>query len=481
MPPLPELVSFLDSLPEPHILFDRQYRIVAANPAYRQQFAPPGGASVIGRTCYEVSHHFDKPCDQAGESCPLARAQASGQRERVLHLHHTARGEEYVNIELTPVLDAQGEQAYFTEKMAALKVARGKPAAQGLIGRSPAFQRMMELVSRVAPSQATVLLLGESGTGKELVARAVHEASPRADKALVPVECSSLTESLFESELFGHERGAFTGANTSRAGLVEAASGGTLFLDEVGDIPLPMQVKLLRLLESGTYRRVGSTEVRHADIRVVAATHRPLERMVQEGKFREDLYFRLSTFPIALPPLRDRPTDIPLLAEALLRRVSPQRRLSLSVDTQRVLASLPFPGNVRELRNLLERTALLCDGQTIELSHLELALGSARGAPQAASALAGVEGMGAASTGPGGARPLHGGAVAAGWRSTAAPPPPPQSLRDIELAALREQVRQHRGPRAALAAKLGISERSLYRKLKELADADAHPWGEGEV
>jgi len=446
-----ELMSYLDSLAEPHILFDREYRIVAANQAYLQQFAPMGG-SVVGQTCFAVSHHFDVPCDQAGESCPLSRARATGQRERVLHLHHTPRGEEYVNIELTPISNAAGEQVYFTEKMVALKVARGKPAAQGLIGRAPAFQRMMELVSRVAPSQATVLLLGESGTGKELVARAVHEASPRADRALVPVECSSLTETLFESELFGHERGAFTGASTSRAGLVEAASGGTLFLDEVGDIPLTMQVKLLRLLESGTYRRVGSTEVRHADIRVVAATHRPLEQMVREGKFREDLYFRLSTFPIALPPLRDRAADIPMLAEALLRRVVPGRRLSLSHEATLCLAQQPFPGNVRELRNLLERTALLCDGHTIEAAHLELALGSARGAPREGGGLS---------------------ALARGMPSSAAPlPPPPQSLHDIELAVLREQVRQHRGGRAELAVKLGISERSLYRKLKALEALD---------
>lgn len=457
-PAPPELASFLDSLPEPHILFDRQYRIVAANQAYRQQFAPLG-SNVVGRTCYAVSHRFDVPCDQAGESCPLSRAQSSGQRERVLHLHHTPRGEEYVNIELTPVLDGQGEQAYFIEKMHSLKVAQGKPAAQGLIGRAPAFQRMMALVSRVAPSMATVLLLGESGTGKELVARAVHEASPRAERPLVPVECSSLTETLFESELFGHERGAFTGASTSRAGLVEAASGGTLFLDEVGDIPLTMQVKLLRLLESGTYRRVGSTEVRHADIRVIAATHRPLEQMVREGRFREDLYFRLSTFPVALPPLRERATDIPLLAEALLQRVAPQRRLSLSADAMRRLAQLPFPGNVRELRNLLERTSLLCDGQTIELSHLEDALDSARGAPQVGGGLLAVArhatGQGAGGAGEGG--------VSA---------PPATSLHDIERAVLSEQVRQHRGSRAELAARLGISERSLYRKLKALEGAD---------
>jgi transcriptional regulator with GAF, ATPase, and Fis domain len=185
-------------------------------------------------------------------------------------------------------------------------MAQGLSAAQGLIGRAPGFQHMLALVARVAPSMATVLLQGESGTGKELVAQRVHEASPRATKPLVVVDCSSLPETLFESELFGHERGAFTGATTASAGLVEAASGGTLFLDEVGDIPLPMQVKLLRLLETGTYRRVGSTELRHADIRVVSATHRDLDRMVAEGRFREDLYHRLSTFPIALPPLRER-------------------------------------------------------------------------------------------------------------------------------------------------------------------------------
>jgi transcriptional regulator with PAS, ATPase and Fis domain len=452
MPPesaLPELSSFLNSLPEPHIVFDRQYRIVAANRAYLQQFAPPGGA-VLGRTCYAVSHHFEVPCDQAGESCPLSRAQESNQRERVLHLHHTPRGEAYVNIELTPIHNERGEQVYFIEKMEAMKTARGKPAGQELLGRAPAFQRMMALVARVAPSTATVLLLGESGTGKELVARAVHEASHRAAKPLVAVECSSLAEALFESELFGHERGAFTGANTSRAGLVEAASGGTLFLDEVGDIALTMQVKLLRLLETGTYRRVGSTEVRHADLRVVAATHRPLEKMVREGQFREDLYFRLSIFPIALPPLRERSADIPLLAEALLQRVFPQRPLSLSPAVVRCLVQLPFPGNVRELRNLLERTALLCDGPQIELTHLEQALGSARGAPQQGSGLA---------------------AVAVELCCTATPPAAPAlpwSLRDMAQGMLREQVRQHHGSRAELAAQLGISERSLYRKLKAL-------------
>ena len=164
MKPLPELTAFLEGLPEPHILFDAQYRILAANAAYRRQFSPE--RSVVGRHCYEVSHHFAVPCDQAGESCPLAQSRISGQRERVLHLHHTRRGEEYVNIELSPLPGADGQPAFYVEKMEPLLVAQGQPAAQGLIGRSPAFQRMLGLVARVAPAPATVLLLGESGTGE---------------------------------------------------------------------------------------------------------------------------------------------------------------------------------------------------------------------------------------------------------------------------------------------------------------------------
>ncbi len=445
--PLPELVSYLEGLPEPHILFDSQYRILAANAAYRRQFSPQ--ASVIGRTCYEVSHHFSVPCDQAGEQCPLAQARVSGQREKVLHLHHTPQGETYVNIELVPLKNAQGQQAYFIEKMEPLRVAQGQPQAQGLIGRSPAFQQMLALVARVGPSTASVLLQGESGTGKELVAQAVHEASPRAAHPLVVVDCASLPESLFESELFGHERGAFTGASSCKPGLVEAASGGTLFLDEVGDIPLPMQVKLLRLLESGTYRRVGSTELRRTDVRVVSATHRDLQALTASGQFREDLYYRLSTFPIRLPALRERTEDIPLLAVALLARVAPQRRLALSAAALQALQAQRFPGNVRELRNVLERAALLCDGSTIEAAQVQQALATATtGAPGAAATAAALS------------EPAP--ALDAGANL---------SLRAQADATLRAQLQAHRGSRAELARQLGISERSLYRRLREIDGA----------
>ena len=448
MKPLPELTAFLEGLPEPHILFDAQYRILAANAAYRRQFSPE--RSVVGRRCYEVSHHFAVPCDQAGESCPLAQSRLSGQRERVLHLHHTRQGEEYVNIELSPLPGDDGQPAFYVEKMEPLRVAQGQPAAQGLIGRSPAFKRMLSLVARVAPSRATVLLLGESGTGKELVARAIHEASPRATKPLVAVDCSSLPETLFESELFGHERGAFTGATAAKGGLVEAASGGTLFLDEVGDIPLPMQVKLLRLLETGTYRRVGSTELRHADIRVVSATHRDLDHLIAEGRFREDLYHRLSTFPILLPPLRERQGDMALLAPALLERVAAPRRLSLSPAALARLEAQPFPGNVRELRNLLERTALLCDGDLIDEQQVEDAIATGRVPSRAGRA------------------GLPGALVPASLPAPGTPLPTGDVLRAAEREALRAVVAAHQGNRAALAARLGISERSLYRKLKSL-------------
>jgi len=447
--PRPDFATYLDALPEPHILFDRHYRIVAANAAYRRQYAQ--GAPVVGRTCYEVSHHSTVPCDQAGETCPLARSLHSGQRERVLHLHHTPRGEDYVQIELLPLRDASGRAQYFLEKMEPLPVAQGHAGSDvgdgvvgGMLGRSPPFQAVLELIARVGPSLASVLLLGESGTGKELAARAVHEASPRAGRPLVVVDCASLPETLFESELFGHERGAFTGAHTARAGLVEAAHGGTLFLDEVGDIPLTMQVKLLRLLESGTYRRVGQTELRRADLRVVAATHRDLRAMVAQGRFREDLYYRLATFPIVLPALRERPHDIALLAPSLLDRVAPGRGLALAPAALHRLVQHPFPGNVRELRNVLERAALLTDGPVVSAQTVERALAFDY-APAAA-----------------GAAPLPAPGLARGTGPGAA------GLRRIEESALRAALQASAGTRRQQAQALGVSPRTLYRRLRAL-------------
>ena len=428
-PPV-ELVSFLESLSEPHILCDREYRILAASKAYREKWE--GQQRIVGRTCYEVSHRYKVPCDQAGESCPLQRSLISGERERVVHLHHTPHGERLENIELSPIRDASGEIAYFIEKIDPLPVPRTDEHARGLIGRSPTFLAMMDMVARVAPSDAAVLLQGESGTGKELVASAIHQLSRRAEKPFVAVDCSGLAETLFESELFGHERGAFTGAVTRKMGLIEAASGGTLFLDEVGDIPLSIQVKLLRLLETGTFRRVGSTEVRQADIRIVSATHRPLADMVEAGSFRQDLFYRLNVFPIFLPPLRERRDDVVVLAYALLPRVSNGRKLGITDEALRWLRDYSFPGNVRELRNLLERACLLSDSDEIDLRHLP----------------AGAESPMLRST-----------AKKSGNRK----------LSDQELC---EIARDFPGSRKELARHLRMSERTLYRRLGQV-DAGA--------
>lgn len=446
-PPV-ELVSYLDTLPEPHILCDREYRIVAANKAYRRKFGT--GQALEGQTCYAVSHRYDAPCDKAGETCPLKRSLASGRRERVLHLHHTPHGEAYVDIELAPVRTEDGEIAYFIEKMEPMGGTYGRPDTHTLIGRSPAFRRMLELMSRVAPSDATVMLQGESGTGKELVAKAIHDASRRAERPFIAVDCSGLTETLFESELFGHEKGSFTGAAGRRIGLVEAASGGTLFLDELGDIPLGMQVKLLRLLETGAFRRVGANEFLKADVRLISATHRNLRAMVEEGRFRQDLYFRLNTFPISLPPLRERLDDVPLLAETLLSRVAPGRPIRLSPAALACLEHYDYPGNVRELRNVLERATLLCDGDVILPEHLP--------AEVQAAALRGDQKSGAGGAAMAGSQPPL--AEVAGK--------PSATLAEIEESALRERLAAHRGNRRTLAEELGISERTLYRKLRSL-------------
>ncbi len=438
-PPLADLLAFLEDLPEPRIVMDADYRIVGANRAYLREFGAEG--PVRGRTCYEVSHRFSVPCDQAGESCPLKQSLETGSPQRVLHLHHTPRGEEHVDVETNPIRDAEGRIAYFVETLRLVRQASSRPASQGLVGRAPAFTRMLERVLRVAGAGATVLLLGETGTGKELVARAVHEASERASGPFVPVDCAGLTETLFESELFGYEKGAFTGAGSRKQGLVEAASGGTLFLDEVGELPLSLQVKLLRLLETGTYRRVGGLDALRADFRLVAATHRDLATMVRDGGFRQDLYYRLNVFPIRSPALHERPEDIPLLAESLLERVDRRNGRRFTPAALDWLSSRHYAGNIRELRNLIERATLLVDGDALDAPHLASA---------------------ADPEGDLSPRPAPAGAFAVG---SLVP------LERLEADYLNWAVARHAGDMASLAAALGLSLRTLYRKLQGLRES----------
>ncbi|WP_041365644.1 sigma-54 dependent transcriptional regulator [Methylomonas methanica] len=243
---------------------------------------------------------------------------------------------------------------------------------KGLAGRSKAIQKTRELIDQVAKSDATVLILGESGTGKEVVAQALHRASLRKDKPFVPVNCGAIPGELLESELFGHEKGAFTGALTSRQGRFELAEGGTLFLDEIGDMPMPMQVKLLRVLQERTFERVGSNKTIQCDVRIVAATHRKLEQEISEKRFREDLFYRLNVFPIEVPALRERSDDIPYLVADLIGRMEAANRgsVKLSRNAIAVLMQHHWPGNVRELSNLIERLAIIYPDRLVDAGDL---------------------------------------------------------------------------------------------------------------
>lgn len=248
----------------------------------------------------------------------------------------------------------------------------------GILVRDSAMQQVMRLVAAVAPTDISVLLIGETGVGKELVAEAVHAASPRARRALVRINCAALPESLFESELFGHERGAFTGATQSKQGLLEAADGGSAFLDEVGELPLALQGKLLRILEDREIMRVGSVDRRHIDVRFIAATNAQLPALVEQGRFRRDLFFRLNGMRIDIPPLRDRPADIIPLAQLFADRAARRMGIgsrSFSPDAVRALTTYAWPGNVRELKNVTECALALCGGQVISAEHLPIPTG----------------------------------------------------------------------------------------------------------
>jgi len=306
---------------------------------------------------------------------------------------------------------------------------------EGILGHSPQMQRVFEILGQVASSTATVLVLGESGTGKELIARAVHSNSPRAEGNFVAVNCAALSEGLIESELFGHVKGAFTGAVSDKEGRVAYADGGTLFLDEVGDMPLATQAKLLRVLETREVTRVGGNESRKVDVRLVAATNRDLRGMVSEGKFREDLLFRLQVVTIDLPPLRDRTGDVPLLVEHFLGELSAEHGRAVrgvSPEARALLVRYAWPGNVRELRNAVENMVLLARGELLTVDDVPESIKGGDGG------------------GTGGGYDLAG-----------------RSLQEVERELVRVNLELMEGNRARTAQVLGIGERTLYRKIKE--------------
>jgi two-component system NtrC family response regulator len=303
---------------------------------------------------------------------------------------------------------------------------------------SPKMEEVMGLVARVAPSQATVLIRGESGTGKELIANAIHYASPRSKKPLVKVNCSAIPETLLESELFGHEKGAFTGAVQRRIGRFEEANGGTIFLDEIGDLSPGIQIKLLRILQEKEFQRLGSNHSLKIDVRVTTATHRNLEELIKEDRFREDLYYRLNVISIHLPPLRERREDIPLLIDYFLKKYSKENKKSvsdISKEANALLLRYPYPGNVRELENLIERAVVLCRGEVITTQDLPFHLREEKSETL--------------------------------WISQKKEKNLPQSLEEIEKDLILKALHQHQGVQTKAAESLGISERVLRYKMKK--------------
>jgi len=311
-----------------------------------------------------------------------------------------------------------------------------------IVGRSPKLAELIEKVKLVAPSKATILIEGETGTGKELIAQAIHQASPRARAPFLAVHCAALPATLLESELFGHERGAFTGATERREGRFEAADGGTVFLDEIGEIGPEIQVKLLRFLESRSFERIGSTKTLTVDLRLVAATNRDLEQMVKEGKFREDLFFRLNVVRLTTPPLRQRTEDIPVLLDHFLRLYAKENGyepVQVEPGALKHLTTYPWPGNIRELRNFAENTVVLRRGGTLSEFDLDARF---RGGLEPASVL------------------------------SSPPPANPLSIEENEKRLLREALIKARGNRTKAAEFMGISRRTLHRKLVQWPELD---------
>jgi DNA-binding NtrC family response regulator len=327
----------------------------------------------------------------------------------------------------------------------------------GIIGNSTGIQNVLRLISRLKDTRTPVLISGESGTGKELVARALHFRGSMASRPFVAVDCGSLVPTLIESELFGYEKGAFTGALRSKQGLLQSADTGTIFLDEVGELPLEMQAKLLRFLQEKEVRPVGSNQKVKVDVRIMAATNRDLDSEYKNGTFRKDLFFRLNVVTIALPPLRERRSDIPILAAFFLERLAPTRGMQLSSNAMKAMLAYDWPGNVRELENCLERAVALGDQRIIEVGDLPPSIANAD--PNSNSATASSNTLGSLNASEASAESVS--------RAT--------DLEDIERATIERVFSQVKGDKALAGKMLGISRATLYRKLKRYSIGAREP------
>ena len=443
-----DLQSLVDSHKEPFVVIDRDYRILAVNAAYERI----NGASreqAVGQPCYKISHNNDAPCHESGEDCPHVNLFEIGKQDSCVHVHYDANHRMcQVRVTAFPLHGADGElyMGELIEEVSAPEERRLN--GRRMVGKTQPFLACMDQLKMVASAEAPVLLQGETGTGKELAANFIHNNSARRDQPFLTVDCTVLTESLFETEVFGHARGAFTGSVGERIGMYEQADGGTLFLDEVGELPLSQQAKLLRVLESGQYRRVGGRGSRKADVRIICATNRHLWDNVKAGQFREDLYYRIACLAVRLPPMRERMDDVGMLAPNLLELISRtmSRNFELTAGAIEQLKQYHYPGNVRELRNIL----------FIAATH------SSEGSIDADTIIEVLQIHAQSRAQPCPPRTVEVAAMPAAPVVDAA-----SSLHDVEAQHISQLLQQYNNNRRRVAETLGISERTLYRKLKK--------------
>jgi len=439
------LQSIIDATDNGFVVIDKDYNIIAANEAYCNAYATDR-EKIVGQKCHQVSHHSDVPCHLNGEDCPHKKVFETKAPHQVLHIHYDNNNEEeHVRIKGSPIFGMDGEMFLGEAVFPIAKTDELGCDQQRMLGTSPAFLACIEEMSGAAASDVPILLNGESGVGKELAAKFIHNKSHRKAHPFISIDCTSISEGIFESELFGHERGAFTGCVGRRHGLIESAEHGTLFLDEIGEVPLALQGRLLRALETGYYRRLGGREDLHVDVRIICATHNNLRQMVDTGTFRADLYYRIAGISITIPPLRERRTDIAPLVKAMLEKTRSQNGSvnRISDEALEILQQYDYPGNIRELYNILQKAAAVSSSGLITSEQLQL------------NSFANVY------INPLADRRKHSRDLKSNTPSTN------RSLTDVEATHIESLLHQHGGHRARVAEELCISERTLYRKLKQ--------------
>lgn len=450
-----DLVSLVNSHDKPFIVIDKDFCILAVNKAYEQKYGTSSN-DAVGRMCYQVSHGKEHPCSVDGEECPHDYVYSRIEKKTCIHIHCDANHHMHqVRVSAFPLAGANGEM-FMGECIEEITSENSYIPGDGcMVGESNEFRACLDQLDIAASSDAPVLLQGETGTGKELAAEYIHAHSARKLKPFQIVDSTVLTENLFESDMFGHADGAYTGSVGSKQGLFELAEGGTLFLDEIGDMPISQQAKLLRVLESGQFRRVGGKNIRQADVRIICATNRYLWESVLAGTFREDLYYRIACLNIRLPALRERLDDVPVLANNLLEGINRSMRCSyhLMPDVYDRLKAYQYPGNIRELRNILFIAATHSENREIDTALIDSVMNnlpSCKGEHE--------HGNGELN---------HNASMSSSTADSREQEDAPVTLKDIEAMHIRELLVMYQGNRKKVADTLGISERTIYRKIKD--------------